>query len=147
MMSGDVGTVQSRIDMHCIPITTQRSKNQRCRLTNRICTARIAALRMCGEVNTRRKARASQHRDVTSFDFLAILKNPCVICVFAQRTNPRVLSKTDSRKHFSDARNDGPASDVLFLSTSKKFSTDRLKATTRESGFDQKRANRVKVIR
>ena len=35
-ISGDVGTVQSRIDMHCIPITPARQKKHRLRLTKRV---------------------------------------------------------------------------------------------------------------
>jgi hypothetical protein len=36
MMSGDVGTVQSRIDVHCNPITPAQQKKHRYRLTERI---------------------------------------------------------------------------------------------------------------
>jgi hypothetical protein len=40
LWDGDLGTVQSRIDVHCTPITTAQRKKQRLRLRKRVCAAR-----------------------------------------------------------------------------------------------------------
>src|SRR5262245_10716224 len=44
MMSGDVGTVQSRIELHCNPITPAQQKKHRCGLMDRICSQVLRAV-------------------------------------------------------------------------------------------------------
>jgi len=58
-MSGDVGTVQSRIDLHCIPITPAQQKKHRYRLTARICERMCATWsRAFARVSMLRRTRA-----------------------------------------------------------------------------------------
>jgi hypothetical protein len=56
-MSGDVGTVPSRIDVHCTPITTAQRKKQRFRLTKCVRDAKFCAARSRAVASRQRAMR------------------------------------------------------------------------------------------
>jgi hypothetical protein len=144
---GDVGTVPSRIDVHCIPITPARRKKHRLHLTERV---RGHRFRQTRTARARRRAHSSRtiaRDDKSAHENSTCCENPYAIVLFV------VLSHFTSSAHWRAETTPRRRLDVekscavSFLPRPKIFFHRPPAEASTAVGFDQNRANRPQVIR
>lgn len=141
---GDVGTVPSRIDVHCHPDYTSATKKTPTPLNGRCTRMQIAP------DDARSEPRASmQHHSLQRTCARLILKNPHtqkmhMPCGFLSIAHicPRNARRTFVRPFTASSGEPSVVRCVVFARCKKIFHSMRFRAS-RKSGFDQKRANRA----